>query len=91
MMEKEMILKLYNNYMEEDYKTSKRHQELSIKFNEKLKEFCDTLKATDKKKFDNIINLAFEMNGESEKQVFIDGYSMGVKLTIEALYEKKEK
>ena len=40
---------------------------------------------------DEIINLTFSMNSESEKQVFIYAYSLGVKLTTEVFYENKEK
>lgn len=91
MKEKKMILRLYESYIAEDYKTSKRHKELSIKFNDKLEKFCENLKNKEKEEIDEILNLVFEMNGESEKQVFIDAYCIGTRLTTEALYEIKEK
>lgn len=91
MEESKTISKLYDNYIETDLKTNKKYREISRQFVNKTEKFSKKLKKKDKKELDKIINLVFNMNTESERQTFIYAYSLGVKLTTEALYEIREK
>lgn len=91
MEEKKEISKLYDDYIEGKIKTSKKYKEISNKFVDRIERFRDKLKKKDKKELDRIIELVFDMNGESERQTFIYAYSLGVRLTTEALYEIREK
>lgn len=91
MEEKKTISKLYDDYIEGNIRTSKKYKEISNKFVDRIERFRDKLKKKDKKELDKIIELVFDMNEESERQTFIYGYSLGVRLTTEALYEIREK
>lgn len=91
MEENKTISKLYDNYIETDLKTSKKYIEISKQFVDKIEKFSKKLKKKDKKELDKIINLVFDMNIESERQTYIYAYSLGVKLTTEALYQIREK
>lgn len=91
MKEKKTILKLYTDYIEGNPKTTPKYNEISNQFVDSIEKFRNNLKDEQKKDLDEIINLTFSMNSESEKQVFIYAYSLGVKLTTEVFYENKEK
>lgn len=91
MKEKKTILKLYTDYIERNPKTTQKYNEISNQFVDSIEKFRNNLKEEQKKDLDEIINLTFSMNSESEKQAFIYAYSLGVKLTTEVFYENKEK
>lgn len=91
MEENKTILKLYENFRDENCLSSKRYKEISNRFLDRIEKFEKRLKKKDKKELDKIINLSFQMSAEDEKDVFIYAYSLGVRLTMEALYEIREK
>ncbi len=89
MDEKNEILKLYEGYVDGNVPTNRKYKEISNRFVNRIENFRNKLNKKDKKELDRIMDLVFEMNGETEKQMFIYAYSLGVRLTTEALYENK--
>ncbi len=89
MDEKNEILKLYEGYVDGNVPTNRKYKEISNRFVNRIENFRNKLNKKDKKELDRIMDLVFEMNGETEKQMFIYAYSLGVRLTTEALYEIK--
>lgn len=90
MENKKAILKLYDDYTETAPRTTKQYMQASNQFLDSIERFRDKLSNRNKKQLDKIMDLAFKMNTEDNKQTFVYAYTLGVRLTTDALYEERE-
>ena len=90
MENKKAIIKLYDDYIETEPRTTKQYMQASNQFLDSIERFRDKLPNRKKKQLDKIMDLAFKMSTEDNKQTFVYAYTLGVRLTTDALYEERE-
>lgn len=91
MENKETILQLYDNYIDEIYTANSEKLEVSKEISDLENEFDKTLSEEQKKLLDKIRSKESEKNELIYKQVFIFAYSLANRLMIESLTDNKTK
>lgn len=91
MNRKETILKLYDEYIESEINITDKYKELSKEFVKIREEFVKKLDNTEQERLDRIVDLLENMNTDNARNVFVQGYVWGTRLTMEALCSGEEK
>ncbi|MBQ3414104.1 MAG: hypothetical protein IJH39_01885 [Clostridia bacterium] len=86
-MEKDsIILKLYEEYMDEIHEADEENVKITTEFVEQTEKFEEQLSKEQVRQLEDIIDKALNMNQNTIKQAFVGGYRIGTQLTTEALY-----
>ena len=89
-MEKEYIIKLYKEYMEQNIVPTQEYLKIAKKFSNAVENFSKKLNDEQNEELNKVYEYMNDMINEQCKQVFSEAYCLGVNLTTEALINKKK-
>jgi len=87
MENKETILKLYKELVEMNVKPTEEYYRKLREYSDYKEKFIKLVGREEE--LDILLNLLLDTEDDLKQQMFIEGYSLGTKLTAEALYNNK--
>lgn len=81
------ILHLYNELVSLEMENTPKYRQALSEFVDVRDELDKSLNEEEKKKLDKLDDLYHKMGCEEDKQNFIEGFSIAVKLITEAIYK----
>lgn len=90
MKEKVFISKLYDEYICQNMKPSDDYLKVAKKFSDSIEKLANGLSEEKAKELNKMYEYMNEMLEKQSRETFIEGYCLGMNLTIEALDKKKE-
>ena len=87
-MEKETILKLYNNFINE-LPPPDSYKEIRKKFENEKRKFLNNIENQNENTLEDLLNLLELANNEIMKQAYTEGFSTATKLIMESISNVK--
>lgn len=82
-MEKKILSAMYDGLLE-NLSPTQEYRRLQRKFEKERERFLNNIEEQDSQSLEKLTDVLYEMNDELNKQVFYEGFSLAVKLFIEA-------
>jgi len=89
MEEKETIVKLYKEYISDKIIPTNDCFKVSKRFSREIESFSERLSEKENEELNKIYDTMMDIVEKETEQAFTEGYCLGVKMTTEALYCKK--
>ena len=87
-MRKKLMLEMYQDVLE-SLPPTQRCMEIHQKFGDEREKFLKNLEEQNSRTLEDLTDIIYDANEEINKQMFCTGMTMGIKLIIEAVYDKE--
>ena len=85
-MNKKTIIKLYEEYISPNNKSTKEYEKLKDEFAYTLEDLMENMSDGKKEKLGKVCDCLLKMGKEQEVSAFVEGYTLGTNLTTEAIH-----